>query len=404
MNLSAFQSHPFRRYLVCIAIALHGVWIQRIVVAWLAWDVSSSPAFVGFATFLSFVPTMITGPFFGVVADRIEIRVAIYSNYIAMLLVTLTFIVSAYVFGINKISLVFFATVIGITASANHPFRMSIAARLGSKEKLSSIIAITTLNFNISRLVGPAIGGLLLAQFGPTQTLWVTCVGFLPIILLVRNIKIRPRDVKAKSQQHVLSALRDGLSYTKRDRFMLYIFGLTICVTMVGRGLLETLPIIAQGMFDKGPNELGLLTASAGGGAILASFAKAVGKPQEPGTVGFLGILSSILVPISIISLGFSRDIIATAGLLALLGFSATFFATTMQSAAQLQLTDEFRGRVMSLWTMIAMGGGAIGALILGAVSEIMGISITFIVLGGITTIITIFILLFASPSGQTRL
>ena len=97
MNLSAFQSHSFRHYLACIAIALHGVWIQRIVVAWLAWDVSGSPAFVGFATFLSFVPTMITGPFFGVIADRIEIRIAIFSNYIAMLLVTLTFILSAYV-------------------------------------------------------------------------------------------------------------------------------------------------------------------------------------------------------------------------------------------------------------------------------------------------------------------
>ena len=74
-----------------------------------------------------------------------------------------------------------------------------------------------------------------------------------------------------------------------------------------------------------------------------------------------------------------------------------------MQSAAQLQLTDEFRGRVMSLWTMIAMGGGAIGALTLGAVSEIIGISVTFITLGGITSIVTIFILLFARPSGPTR-
>tara|TARA_B100001287_G_scaffold269347_1_gene266728 strand:+ start:832 stop:2034 length:1203 start_codon:yes stop_codon:yes gene_type:complete len=400
MNLSAFQSHSFRHYLACIAIALHGVWIQRIVVAWLAWDVSGSPAFVGFATFLSFVPTMITGPFFGVIADRIEIRIAIFSNYIAMLLVTLTFILSAYVFGINKISVVFFSTVIGITASANHPFRMSIAARLGYKEQLSSIIAITTLNFNISRLIGPAIGGVLLAQFGPIQTLWVTCIGFLPIIFLVRNIKIRPRDFSAKSHQQFLSALRDGLSYTKKDRFMLYIFGLTVCVTMVGRGLLETLPIIAQGLFDKGPNELGFLTASAGGGAIFASFAKAAGKPQQAGKVGFLGIASSILVPISVISLGFSRDILATAGLIALLGFSATFFATTMQSAAQLQLTDEFRGRVMSLWTMIAMGGGAIGALTLGVVSEILGISVTLIVLGGITIIITIFILLFARSGG----
>ena len=77
---------------------------------------------------------------------------------------------------------------------------MSIAARLGYKEQLSSIIAITTLTFNISRLIGPAIGGVLLAQFGPTETLWVTCIGFLPIIFLVRNIKIRPRDFIAKSQ------------------------------------------------------------------------------------------------------------------------------------------------------------------------------------------------------------
>ncbi len=403
MNLSAFKSRPFRQYLACISIALHGVWIQRIVIAWLAWDVSNSPAFVGFATFLSFVPTMITGPFFGVLADRIEIRIGIFLNYIAMLLVTLSFIISAYIFGIDKISVALFATAIGITASANHPFRMSLAARLGTKEQLSSIIAVTTLNFNISRFVGPAIGGVLLAQFGPTQTLWVTVISFLPIIFLVRKIEIRPRDYNAKSEQHFLTALRDGVSHTKKDSFLIYIFGLTICVTIIGRGLLETLPIIAQGVFDKGPNELGLLTASAGAGAICASFAKAAGKPQEAGNVGFLGVMSSILVPISIIFLGFSRDILITASLIALLGFSATFFATTIQSAAQLQLTDEFRGRVMSLWTMVAMGGGAIGALLLGATSEILGISITFILLGGITTMTTIIILLLARRLSQNK-
>ena len=73
-----------------------------------------------------------------------------------------------------------------------------------------------------------------------------------------------------------------------------------------------------------------------------------------------------------------------------------TFFATTMISAAQLQLTDEFRGRVMSLWTMTAMGGGALGALLLGLMSETFGISATFIILGGLTTLITAIILFFA--------
>ena len=399
MNLSAFQSQPFRHYLACVSIALHGMWVQRLVVVWLAWDASGSPAFVGFVAFLSFVPTMITGPLFGVLADRIEIRLAVFSNYIAMLTITLIFVISVYVFGISRISVALFAAAIGIVASANHPFRMAFAARLGNKEQLSSIIAITVLNFNISRLVGPAIGGLLLTKIGPVQTLWLTIICFLPMIFLVRKITIRPRDFISKKEQHFINAFKDGFHYTKKDPFILYIFGLTICVTMVGRGLLETLPIIAQGVFDKGPNELGLLTASAGGGAIFASFAKAAGKPQEAGAIGLLGVVCSLIVPLSIILVGFSENIIFTIGLIAILGFATTFFATTMQSAAQLQLTDEFRGRVMSLWTMIAMGGGAIGALLLGVISEILGISVTFIILGGLTTLITALILLYVRPS-----
>ena len=395
MNLSAFQSRPFRHYLACVSIALHGMWVQRLVIAWLAWNVSESPAFVGFAAFLSFAPTMITGPFFGVLADRIEIRRAVFLNYIAMLTMTISFILSAYILGINKISVALFASAIGIVASANHPFRMAFAARLGSKEQLSSIIAVTVLNFNISRLVGPAIGGILLTQFSIMETLWVTSIGFLPMILLVQKIDIRPQDYERKPKQNFIAALKEGFSYTKRDPFILYIFGLTICVTMIGRGLLETLPIIAQGVFNTGPNELGLLTASAGGGAIIASFAKAAGKPQEAGKIGILGGVCSIIVPVSIILIGISTNFMMTAGLVSILGFATTFFAVTMQSAAQLQLTDEFRGRVMSLWTMIAMGGGAVGALLLGSISEIFGITATFIALGGLTTFITAFILLF---------
>ena len=396
MNLSAFKSQPFRHYLACVSIALHGMWVQRLVVVWLAWDVSNSPAFVGVAAFLSFAPTMITGPLFGVLADRIEIRLAIFSNYIVMLIITLSFIAAAHTYVINMITVAIFSAAIGIVASANHPFRMTMAARLGNKEQLSSIIAITTLNFNLSRLVGPAIGGMLISQFGPIQTLWVTSVGFLPMIFLIQKISIRPRDTQAKIEQRFSDALKEGFLFTKKEPFLLYVFGLTICVTVLGRGLLETLPIIAQGVFNSGPNELGLLTAGAGAGAIAASFVKAFGKPQQKGKIGLLGALCSISVPISTIMIGFSNNFFLTLGVVVLLGFVVTFFATTMISAAQLQLTDEFRGRVMSLWTMTAMGGGAIGALFLGLISETFGISATFIILGGLTTLITAIILFFA--------
>jgi len=398
MNLSAFESKSFRHYLAFMSIALHGMWIQRLVIAWLAWHSSNSPAFVGFVAFLSFAPTMITGPVFGVLADRVEIRLAVFTNYVVMLFITLSFIAAAYFYDINELSVALFSTAIGLVASANHPFRMALAARLGNKKQLSSIIAITTLNFNLSRLIGPAIGGILVSKFGPIQTLWVTSVGFLPIIFLIQKIPIRERDSDTKEEQHFLEALKEGFLFTKKEPFLLYIFGLTICVTMLGRGLLETLPIVAQGVFQAGPSELGLLTASAGGGAIAASFVKALGKPQKKGKIGSLGAICSILVPFSIIIIGVSDNLLFTAALVSLLGFVVTFFSTTMISAAQLQLTDEFRGRVMSLWTMTAMGGGAIGAIILGVISEIFGISSTFISLGGLISSIVAFILFFPRP------
>ena len=161
-------------------------------------------------------PTMITGPLFGVLADRIEIRLAIFSNYIVMLIITLSFIVAAHMYVINMITVAIFSAAIGMVASANHPFRTTMAARLGNKEQLSSIIAITTLNFNLSRLVGPAIGGILISQIGPIQTLWVTSLGFLPMIFLIQKISIRPRDTQTKMEQRFSDALKEGFLFTKK--------------------------------------------------------------------------------------------------------------------------------------------------------------------------------------------
>ena len=133
---------------------------------------------------------------------------------------------------------------------------MSIAARLGYKEQLSSIIAITTLNFNILGLIRPYGGGVLLAQFGPIQTLWVTCIGFLPIIFLVRNIKIRPRDFSAKSHQQFRHQHMAWPGTTKKEPIYAIHFWINrLCNYGGSRFALET-PSSLQ-FIDKGPNEPG---------------------------------------------------------------------------------------------------------------------------------------------------
>tara|TARA_B100001175_G_scaffold194504_1_gene165090 strand:- start:95 stop:634 length:540 start_codon:yes stop_codon:yes gene_type:complete len=170
------------------------------------------------------------------------------------------------------------------------------------------------------------------------------------------------------------------------------ISGLT---AFVGRGPLETLPLIAEGMFLSGPYGLGIITASAGGGALLASVAKAIGVSQKEKTIPIDGIIAAVLIPLILILISFTQNFYQAAFLIFFLGFAATLVGISIQSLIQLELSDSYRGRVMSLWTMINMGAASIGAFLLGLISDLISIPNAQLIFGIIFGSIIFLVLLY---------
>jgi sugar phosphate permease len=192
--------------------------------------------------------------------------------------------------------------------------------------------------------------------------------------MLIVLPRLRPRDLPPRPPAPVLADLREGFAYARETPLVRRALVLTFVFATLVRGALEVLPVLADGAFGRGAAGLGLLTAAAGGGAMTAAAVKAAGflSPPEgiPKTVpaalvtGFVAVIGMGLVPVWPLALS------ATA----LAGFASTWVGVSLQAAIQTELPDAYRGRVMSLWTVVGFGTVSIGAALIGGVAELAGI------------------------------
>jgi len=403
MNLAALNSPSFRLYLFGSFIALNGLWIQRIIIGWLAWEISNSPFYVGIAAFLSLAPTIFSGPIFGVLIDRANIKVAFFLSYSAMILCSsiLFFLILTDLLTIKSLLLI--CLFIGIIASAAHPIRMSLAPRLIDESQVPSLVALTAVNFNTSRLIGPAIGGFLIQYLGASGTILISIFTYLPVMVFIMLVK--PRDlISDDKNRSLIFDFFEGIKLIFSNsviKFSIVLSGLT---AFVGRGVLETLPLISEGVFSQGPTGLGLITASAGAGALFSSIAKALGKAEISGTnISNSTLFAALTIPIVVLLIGYANSFLISLFLIFILGFLATTIGISIQSKIQLELKDVFRGRVMSIWIMINMGSAAFGSIIFGLVSDYLSIQMSHTVFGYSFIFLIVFLILFNNISIKTK-
>tara|TARA_B100000900_G_scaffold211855_1_gene179619 strand:+ start:2276 stop:3499 length:1224 start_codon:yes stop_codon:yes gene_type:complete len=403
MNLAALNSPSFRLYLFGSFIALNGLWIQRIIIGWLAWEISNSPFYVGIAAFLSLAPTIFSGPIFGVLIDRANIKVAFFLSYSAMILCSsiLFFLILTDLLTIKSLLLI--CLFIGIIASAAHPIRMSLAPRLIDESQVPSLVALTAVNFNTSRLIGPAIGGFLIQYLGASGTILISIFTYLPVMVFIMFVK--PRDlISDDKNRSLIFDFFEGIKLIFSNsviKFSIVLSGLT---AFVGRGVLETLPLISEGVFSQGPTGLGLITAAAGAGALFSSIAKALGKAEISGTnISNSTLFAALTIPIVVLLIGYANSFLISLFLIFILGFLATTIGISIQSKIQLELKDVFRGRVMSIWIMINMGSAAFGSIIFGLVSDYLSIQMSHTVFGYSFIFLIVFLILFNNISIKTK-
>ncbi len=403
MNLAALNSPSFRLYLFGSFIALNGLWIQRIIIGWLAWEISNSPFYVGIAAFLSLAPTIFSGPIFGVLIDRANIKIAFFLSYSVMILCSsiLFFLILTDLLTIKSLLLI--CLFIGIIASAAHPIRMSLAPRLIDESQVPSLVALTAVNFNTSRLIGPAIGGFLIQYLGASGTILISIFTFLPVMVFIMFVK--PRDlISDDKNRSLIFDFFEGIKLIFSNSIIKFSIVLSGLTAFVGRGVLETLPLISEGVFNQGPTGLGLITATAGAGALFSSIAKALGKAEISGTnISNSTLFVALTIPIVVLLIGYANSFLISLSLIFILGFLATTIGISIQSKIQLEIKDVFRGRVMSIWIMINMGSAAFGSIIFGLVSDYLSIQMSHTVFGYSFIFFIVFLILFNNISIKTK-
>ena len=395
MNLSALKSPPFRSYVVSLHLALNGFWAQRVIIGWLAWEMTGSAGFVGLVAFLNFFPTLFVSPLFGVFADRIDVRKGSILSYALAGILSALF-AGLCIFGSpTPILLALFSFVTGVISSANHPMRMSLTPRLAPAGDLPSVVAITSLNFNMSRLTGPAIGGILIQTIGAPLAFAVTAVTYVAPVTAIYFMRPRERATPAQAAATgYLNQLAEGWRYALARQHLRAAVIFAGIGALAGRSVLETLPILANGVFGQGPSGLGYMTAAAGAGAAAASIFKAVSRPQTPGEFLPQILAMPVIIPLLVASFAMIGDFATAVAAVALVGATVTLMSISLQSTVQMEIEDQYRGRVMGLWTTISIGSGAAGAVLMGFLVDLVGVAPAQLMIGLVLAAASILVLL----------
>ena len=377
---SALASKNYRTYLVGSTISLLGVWVQRLALGWHAWQLTESAFVVGLIASAQFLPLILLTPFFGVFADQVSARTASIVMYLVLA-------ANAIALGILTVTgqmttewLLFLALFHGVANSAYSPVRHSLIPLLVSRNKFASAVAINSIVFNVSRLVGPGIAGVVVARYGLGAAYLANAVTYLPLVIVMSIIRLAGDDDHAPDRKSYFEQLKEGFRYALEHVSIRQVILLAGIANFFGRGVLELMPAFAALVFGGGSGVLAALMAAAGVGAIVASLlfsSRTFGVHLHRAVV-----VGAVGVGVTTVLFAFAESLVSGMLLVALLGLFASIVSIGSQTEVQVSVENRLRGRVMSIWTITIVGGPAIGSAVAGAVTGSIGSTWTILSFG----------------------
>ncbi len=370
--VSAFCNRNYALYM-CGNIPSHfGSWLQRVAIGWLVWELTGSGYWLGVVAVAELAPSMVLAPFAGAVADRVNrLNGLKVTQTLAMFQALALCAVAALGPTINL--LVWLSLARGIVMAFNQPLRFSVLPSLVDRKDLSAAVGINALSFNCSRVLGPVVAAWIIQFWGASAAFAVNAASFFLFIvfLFFLRIELAPRG-DPKPIRNMPSEILEGILYCLRAPGIAQMFLLLTVVALCGRAYVELLPGFADGVFGRGVEGLGTMHAAAGIGAIVGS----VFLARRGTVVGLTRIVSWMLLVLGVTLPLFA----ATSNFwFAVLCVGVTGFALVVVGVGEQQLlqnavSGDMRGRVMSLYGMINRGAPAVGAFLMGAASEFVGL------------------------------
>lgn len=367
----ALRHRFFRWFWLGQCISLTGSWMQGVAQRWLVYELTRSEALLGIVDALTSLPVALLGPFSGAFADRFEKRriligVQITAASIATLLWLLT---STKLIAIWHI--LFLALGLGITRAFDVPTRHSFWVELVGKEDLMSAITLNSAVVNLSRILGPSVAGIVIAKVGVATCFLINAISFIPPLFVL--LQMPPTPVMAQQREALLSSLREGLFYLRRNKTVLKLLLLVGAWSLFGGRFEVLLPVLADETFGVREKGYGFLVASVGVGAVLgAIMAASLEMKQRRGLQVMLGSAIAILgLAITAFVKSFPLALVS----LSLVGFGMVMQNATCNTLVQTLTPDEFRGRIMGVYSLLFIGLAPFGSLFYGFFGQWLGAS-----------------------------
>ncbi len=362
-------------------------WIQRVGVAWLAWELSRSNAWVGAVAAADLAPMIVLSPIAGAVADRLRAPLQLLFVSKALLLVQAIALAWLAIAGELTIELLFILSLVtGIINPFTSAARQIIVAGSVPRASFATAIALDSALFQASRFVGPALAALMIRWWNVESTLVAHVFGSLVILVSLFFLAIPPPDHRGRRKRGLLIDIAEGLGYARQHGAIWPLFLLLAAASILLRPIQELLPGFASKVFQSGPDGLAWLASAMGLGAMVSATAIAVRGRLQGLTNWALG--GGLILIVATLGLVATQQLWIGIVFAAVSAFGLNTMSTSIQTITQSVVSDHMRGRVMSLYTVIFRGFPAIGALVLGAISDAIGLPISFALTAAVTLIV----------------
>ena len=388
----ALGHRNFRLFFIGQFVSRTGFWMQNMAQAWLIYRLTESSLMLGLVAFAGQVPTLLFGLFAGVVADRFNrYRVILIAMYFAML--------QAFVLGILTMGewitawqIFFLALVSGTIQAFEMPARQSFLMEIVGKDDLTSAIALNATLVNGARIIGPALAGVLVAQFGEGVCFTFNGFTFLAIIGGLLAMRLPPRAVEPPATESTATFIGEGIRYAWHTPAIRLLLILVSMISLLSTPYTVLMPIFAGDILHSGPNGMGLLMGAAGAGAVVGALLMA--RHQGTEQLGRVTAFAFIRFGIGLILFSLSHNFWLSMLVLPLVGSGFMVPMAATNTLLQTLSPDHLRGRIMSLFFIMFMSAPPIASLLAGFLAPIIGAPLMVGSTGGLCLLVSIYVFL----------
>ena len=395
MQVSALQYPEFRRYFVGQAVSVVGTWMQSVAAAWLVLQLSHDSAFA-LAVFgaCSYGPVLVFGLYAGTLVDRFARRDVLLLTQVISLVGALLYAVLTATHIITLPIVLVLAAVLGVNQALYFPARQTTVLEMVGRGELASAVALNSIAFNLARIVGPAVGGIVIAGFGVAACFWLNALSYLGVIVALLTIRRRP--LTSGPPQSALLLIREALRYVVRTPSLAGLFLLLFVAGTFGANFNLVLPLFTRLVLHANADTLGYLFAAQGLGSLIGALTMTVagGLLLEPRRIVMGALLFAAVELLFLIVPNFTQAIL----LLVVIGWSFAVYTIGTNTFVQVRSPDRMQGRMVSLYSVLFIGVTPIGNVLAAIVAHLFGPAAAVWLGGALTAVAGLAVLAYFLP------